>query len=154
MQKENICTKCVHDKSHSTCAATKNKCFMCGKIGHFNTQCFSRKINCDLKQVKAAGLSGGLLKWITYKGDHMRLHSKHPAFSLKSNIGQTMAIVKGRNPRFCRGMRSPCSCITSHRIHIKLQHPGMSCLIFEFYFLVLHVTRKSHETLKPRVWKM
>ena len=62
LQNENICTKCGHDKSYSTCPAAKKECFKCGKIGHFSAQCFSRK-----KQVKVAGSSNGPDMRITYK---------------------------------------------------------------------------------------
>ena len=74
----------------------------------------------------------------------MRLRSKHPAFSLNGNIGQTMANVKGGNPRllFVEGCDSLVSALqvieftSSFNIQVCL-------LIFEYYFLVLHVTRKS-----------
>ena len=96
LQKENICTKCGRDKSHPTCPAAKKECFKCGKIGHFSAQCFSRKIDSGLKQVKAAGSSNGLATR-NYLQDYDDSSDSDPEFYRCVSEKLGIRAVKGQN---------------------------------------------------------
>ena len=96
MQNENICTKCGRDKSHSTCPAAKKECFKCGKIGHFSAQCFSRKIDSGLKQVKTAGSSNGP-DMRNYRQDYDDSSDSDPEFYRCVSEKLGIRAVKGQN---------------------------------------------------------
>ena len=96
LQNENICTKCGRDKSHSTCPAAKKECFKCGKIGDFSAQCFSRKIDSGLKQVKAAGSSNGP-DMRNYVHDYDDSSDSDPEFCRCVSEKLGIRAVKGQN---------------------------------------------------------